>query len=308
MRERHPETHFRDKDPSMPSKHPKKPSRRWSQEMDLLYESEVHQKVRDHKSTTHTGNLNPLGYPHGIVQRDILEHGRADFTEGYSHPEFGSIDKFDKVLLYCYYNLRGHFHSSVDHFAKAKTLLKSELFSGDACVIDIGCGPATSALAIAEAFPGQSFQYFGIDMAQAMRSQGKTLLTAAKRMGILHKSTTFSFHKSWDLLPHLDCEKNILLNFSFFFASNSLDKASLRSLATKIKKIAMQIDSATILISYTNSIEPVANTNYDIFLDFLAVEPKEGRTNTSVSYRNRRSDATIKEQNYSRELYTLDFT
>lgn len=291
--------------PFFPQFEPKK----WSQKMDDLYNEEVHQKVLDHQRTSHAGNLNPLGYPYGHIQPCVLKNGRAKFTEGYEHVEYGKIDKYDKVLLYCYFNLRGHFHSSVDHFNLEKDLLTEFLAAEKPYVIDIGCGPATSALALAEVFPNQPFRYLGVDCAKAMRDRGVTLLTSAKKKGILHKDTTFSFYSKWGVLPSMVKQNAVLFNFAFFFAAESLDDKALTSLAEKVERIGTTRADKRILISYTNSVEPVANTKYARFLELAQITPTEGRSNQSVTYHQRRNGAgTPGKQPYSHELYPLIYS
>ena len=121
--------------------------------MDDLFENKVHLKVTKDKRTTHTGNLNPLGYPYGFIQNNVLGNGRADFSNGYKHEVYGNLSADDKVLLYCYFNMRGHFHSSTANFEVAKDWLLETLFAKKPLIIDFGCGPATTALAIADLFP-----------------------------------------------------------------------------------------------------------------------------------------------------------
>lgn len=284
-------------------------TQKWTSKMESLYESEVHLKVTKHDLTTHTGHLNPLGFPYNHIQRNILKSGRADFKKGYKHDDYGEIDKYDKALLYCYFNLRGHFHSSVAHFTMDKDYLLEELFEDVPYIIDVGCGPATSALALAEVFPGEPFRYLGIDSALAMRDRGKTLTTAAQRSGIIHKDSTFSFYASWTALPPIPKTAKVMFNFAFFFASDSLDDDALGTLAAKLTKIGEGQADRQAIISYTNSINPLSGVNYEKFLDVLEWEPKEGRTIESVTYANSLTrGGAPKSQEYSRELYPAQFS
>lgn len=53
----------------------------------------------------------PMGYESSKIRKDILLYGRGDFDEPYE-----DISCDEKVLLYCYYNLRKHYFSSFSLF------------------------------------------------------------------------------------------------------------------------------------------------------------------------------------------------
>lgn len=297
------------KSPSM-SLLPELALEQWSSEMDDFFKTNVHEKVLNHSRTTRNGHINPLGYPYSHVQPFILNDGRADFNKGYKHQKYGDIDNYDKVLLYCYFNLRGHFHSSKAHFLSESDLLVRYFFNKKPCVIDIGCGPATSALALADAFPGKPFRYFGVDSAKAMQERGDNFLASAKINGILHSDCDFAFYCGWDDVPVRQIPKDhaVLLNFAFFFASESLDDEALTSLAAIVKRIAIGRENRQVIISYTNSIDPRANQKYAEFLELVNVTPKKGRIDEEVRYQNRLNmGGQPKKQLYSHELYRLEF-
>lgn len=277
--------------------------------MDTLFNEEVYNAIVTDQRTTNDGNMNPLGYPHGIIQPNVLQNGRGNFSKAYNHSKYGRLSPDDRTLLYCFMNFRGHFHTTKANFALRKHWLLTEFVEQNPIMIDISCGPATSALALAELYPGTRFTYIGVDSAHSMRTRGASLLTSAKSRGVVHESSIVSFESSWNSLGvTFPTNSAVMFNFAFFFASKTLRHRDLNSLASKVERIGTRLPTRSLIISYTNSIQTVANENYERFLDILQVTPKFGRANRTVRFRNRRhhtgAPAT---QEFSRELYGMEF-
>ncbi|QDT45442.1 hypothetical protein Pan241w_55620 [Gimesia alba] len=78
--------------------------------MDSVFNDIVHLPICD-RSVFEDNNMRPLGFQFNKVRSEITEFGRADFTEGYSEGD-QIISADDKVLLYCFLHMRGHFWST----------------------------------------------------------------------------------------------------------------------------------------------------------------------------------------------------
>lgn len=278
----------------------------WSEAMDALFDREVNTPVV--KRSTRNGNMNPLGFPFGIIQQNVLKCGRADFANAYAHSKYGKLTTDDRVLLYCFMNMRGHFHSSRAHFRLSRFLLNSTFWNNTRVLIDIGCGPATSALALADLFPQQNFAYIGVDSAPAMRRRAKRFFTVGKERKLIGANSSLSIKSTWEKLPKKyvpGC--TLMFNFAFFFASASLRKRDLRSLANVICNIGERLVDGHVLISYSNSTASVAGENYDLFLKYLGLVPEKVPDVRTVRYRNRRRQGDVKSQKFVRELFELEF-
>jgi tRNA G46 methylase TrmB len=73
-------------------------------------------------------------------------------------------------------------------------------FSPDARVlfVDIGCGPATACLALADLLKNRTFGYVGIDAAMPMQNKALTLWQAAQSMSLIGTESTAHFAPSWE--------------------------------------------------------------------------------------------------------------
>src|SRR4051794_15115726 len=63
----------------------------------------------DPRSTTRDAIL---GFPNDYTCRSVVGRGLADFSRGFAHRTFGTLSADDLVLLYCYFNMKGHFDTA----------------------------------------------------------------------------------------------------------------------------------------------------------------------------------------------------
>ena len=105
----------------------------WLQELPT---SEVVRPVLDDPRSVHGSSLG-LSSQEAL---DVIEWGQAPFDE-----PLGDLSPEDRVLLYAYFNQKGHLEELTDAFRKifANKVLK------DLIVVDLGCGPGTGGLALA---------------------------------------------------------------------------------------------------------------------------------------------------------------
>jgi hypothetical protein len=81
-----------------------------------------------------------LGIPTSWIFRQAIGGGQASFDE-----PLGELSAKDRVLLYAFFNQKSHVNELVHAFEKLLTTPR-DLYR--ATVIDIGCGPFTSGLAL----------------------------------------------------------------------------------------------------------------------------------------------------------------
>jgi hypothetical protein len=165
----------------------------------------------------------------------LLSQGRADFHTGKN-----GLSDADLVLLYCHYYLQMHLASNCFVLDRCQSVVGRKLpfLSHNSAVVDFGCGPLTFGLALAMHAELQSPlpHYIGLDRSEAMLSiAGKF----AKRTELFHPATTARFlcgsedsPKLVDVVSRLvssDPRGEIVLNFSYFFASPWLDSKRLNA-------------------------------------------------------------------------------
>ena len=88
----------------------RKDSRWWSTEMDRVFGDHVHVPVQRDAKAAKSDRL-VLGIPFKVVREKVIDYGRCDFSEEYQDVDT-VVSAADRVLLYCYLNMRGHFWSS----------------------------------------------------------------------------------------------------------------------------------------------------------------------------------------------------
>jgi DNA replication ATP-dependent helicase Dna2 len=161
------------------------------------------------------------------VLNDILNRGKTKFDEPYE-----SLSLDEKVLLYCYFNMKKHFFTSVAVFQKLWKSL-SQILTNKAysiTFIDLGCGPLTSGLALAEIYLNETkaalcFNYIGIDISEAMIRKAKEFAES----DLFDTKSIFQFYPSWNDIPtstldNLAGKNNpFFLNASYLFANLSED-------------------------------------------------------------------------------------
>lgn len=191
--------------------------------METHFRLEINSPILNHRDSIGTELL--MGYDKLTILNDVLQRGKTQFDEKYKN-----LSPSDKVLLYCYFNMKKHFFTSVAVFSKMWKSLQ-EIFGNKnyfPVFIDLGCGPLTSGLALAELFKEKTGEallvnYVGIDISDAMINKAKEF----SQSDLFHPDTNFSFYKSWnditnDELFSLAGKNNpFFLNASYLFANLS---------------------------------------------------------------------------------------
>ena len=226
-------------------------------------------------------------------RRQILERGTADFNTG---PDGLTPD--DKVIIYCYYYMEMHIVSSFHVFTSSDSLLKDYIVdpSKNIVFIDFGCGPLTSGVALAWYYgylddKKQDFHYIGIDNCEAMIRKARVISERQAWRGC-----TFNFLESYEdhdsILKSIDIylssrqyeEDLIVLNYSYLFASSTLD---VEKLAELVKKILNTYKSHKICLFFQNPPPEFLNRKWEKFKSLIPeLCPVGGDKEAKLSYRN----------------------
>jgi hypothetical protein len=230
-------------------------------------------------------------------REEILERGRADFN---TDPD-GCLTPDDKVIIYCYYYMQMHIVSSFHVFKKSDSLLKEYIRDPNKNIvfIDFGCGPLTSGVALAWYYGSlddkkqQDFHYIGIDSCEAMIRKA---IEISERQA--WRGCTFKFLESYEdhasILNEIDIylssrqyeEDLIVLNYSYLFASSTLD---VEKLAELVKKILNTYKSHKICLFFQNPPPEFLNRKWEKFKSLIPeLCPVGGDKEAKLSYRNTR--------------------
>ena len=238
---------------------------------------------------------NLWGYSRKQILDDVLVRGRGDFTKPY-----GKITDDDKVLLYCYFNLKKHFFTS---YAVFQIVLKSleKIFTSQEYTpvfMDLGCGPMTSGLALADLIHtntghGIDFSYIGVDISDAMIKKAQSFCG----LDVFGPTATFTFVNNWNQISHTQLNelagKNnpIIFNASYLFASTSIDS---KDLARYVSGVSQNFTNVFFIFQNPNRDD--RNVRYEVFkkhIKFTTIvqeseniryKPASKESNEDVSY------------------------
>lgn len=280
----------------------------WSDRMDELYTACVSRPVADHPRTDF-GYNELMGYPFNIVREEVIAKGLADFAQGHTHPEYGSLTVEEKALLYSFINLKKHFYACRQTYDTYRTELAAWLGSAaHPIAVDIGCGPGTAGLALCDTFPGANWDYLGIDTAPAMRELASRLMGGARTAGLLGPRGSVSTTGSWT-----ECGPNsfprsspLLIVCSYLFANSSLNTAVLRGLAAWVRSVCEIAERPVALLVYLNSTNPYSNTNYEYFKTLVGLDPQAHQPMRSEVWFHKKKNDTPTGDVFLHELLTLN--
>jgi SAM-dependent methyltransferase len=285
---------------------PPLPPLQCSQAMEDLHFEHVIRKVKD--SRTDWDENVSLGYPFDVIRDEVINKGRADFRAGHQHNEYGGLTADEKVLLYCFVNMKLHFFEALSAFRAYKASLKS-LFDSKlpTRMVDLGCGPGTAGLALAECLKQPNVRYIGLDIAKAMHRKATSMLRAAIDRSLLGKRSALTMTSSWSNLRTFPAAytapTNALFNATYLFASDSLDVDDV------CKAVMAYKDSAYVkrlLFVYSNTDTEISGEKFQAFKKKMQGEfTGAGQVKRSITYHKKRSSNSIDSTTFVREL--MDF-
>jgi hypothetical protein len=279
----------------------------WSNDMDRIFGDLVVRIVQDDPRTDWGENLS-LGYPFDVIREEVLAKGLADFTIGHAHVQHGNLSAAEKCLLYAFVNMKKHFFACTATLEAFQPAVEA-LFAQEqrVVVVDVGCGPATACIALADLLPGRTFDYIGIEASLPMQATAQRFWEAARAVRLLGPNSTAGFFASWNDVDatQIDPPAPVLVVFSYFFASKSLDLPAIESLARFVQSLIASRTEQDLLMLYLNSTVVLANRNYELFKWQLGARPARApSTEVTIEYRKRRGAAVAGQETFVREVLT----
>lgn len=277
----------------------------WSQTMEDLYNDHVARAVLNDRRTDLDENVR-LGYPFDVIRDEVIRKGRADFREGHEHVTYGSLTADEKVLLYCFVNMKLHFFEALSTFRAYRTVLKSLFDSKHLTrMVDLGCGPGTAGLALTECLKQPNVRYIGLDIAKAMLRNATAMLQAAIDKSLLGKKSTLAMTSSWPILckspaGYREATK-VFINATYLFASDSLKVDDVCTLVMAIKE-SPQV--RRLLFVYSNTDAEISGEKFRTFKRTMRGEfTSFGQIITNpLTYRKKRSSDAIVSATFVRQL------
>ena len=225
-----------------------------------------------------------LGYPTAAVISHIIGRGQTDFDE-----QFENLSPMDRVNLYCYFNMRMHFFSSLSLYNRSQIFENYYHTAGKIRFVDIGCGPATSGIAFADYLfdksqEGVVFDYFGIDSSVRMQEKAADMLAN----NIFFERNERAFFKTLNEIPPDNFKDSscIIINCSYVFASPSLP---FEDIAEYINQLRVIYPYIPIYILYQNVKLALLNLTYIEFKTLLSAHELEWSHIENIRYHNQRN-------------------
>lgn len=253
-----------------------------------------------------------LGQTNDFIRNNIIEYGRANFDTVFEYRTNLFTQEFsvkDKVMLYCYYNMRKHYFSNKAVFESYKEFFEIELkqVSFRVTFFDFGCGPLTAGIAfnqfakvLDENF---AMKYFGIDISEGMIN----MATEFSNTSIFNSNSTFNFHNNLSEIEQgiydeiFRFSNVVILNFSYLFANLNLEQTI--DLANNINNLVEKYPLNKYIITYQNPVNKFHNfskfKNTLTTLDKIIVRKSE-----TVSYRNNENSWYDSSETFTYEIIT----
>ncbi len=188
-----------------------------------------------------------LGKPSRWIFDHAIGGGQANFDE-----PIEDLSPRDRVMLYALFNQKGHVPELIHAFQK---LVDRPQRLNNATMLDIGCGPFTAGLALANVAGNEvALRYFGVDTSQQMCALGLELANAARAAGGLSPQTQVHFTDSIDSIDFGQFRLGwTLVVLSYLLASASLN---IELIVRQIVDACGRIGQGPVVVLYTNSTQP----------------------------------------------------
>lgn len=207
-----------------------------------------------------------LGYNKDIIIKKIIKQGQANFDASYDN---GSLQAEEIVMLYCYFNMRMHYFTSLSLFERSQIVQCYYNSGGKIKFIDIGCGPATSGLALVEHIynvteTAAAFDYYGVDCSIKMQQKADSIMTNFA----FNDSNYKGFFSDVSQIDKRTFENGtcIIINACYLFASSTLN---LNGLVEFINDLRELYPFKPKYIFFQNPEYDVLNANYFAFKQLI---------------------------------------
>ncbi|HQV79187.1 MAG TPA: hypothetical protein PLJ42_10525 [Chitinophagales bacterium] len=238
--------------------------------------------IKFHESTVWNNIL--LGLDTFTIRSEVINFGQANFDKPYK-----KLTPAEIVKLYCYFNMRKHYYSSLYLFERCSWIKK--LISKDGCLkfVDVGCGPATSGIALTDYLLSiknlkQQFDYIGVDYYDSMLTAAADFMTNS----VYRKCTNNDFIKSIAEIKddNFSNANSILLNTCYLFASPTL---KIDLLATEINNLLNDYSSLPRFLLFQNTTDEAKNIKYELFKKKLLKHDVLLSEKVTIKYNNQRN-------------------
>lgn len=238
--------------------------------------------IKYHDSTVWNNIL--LGLDTFTIRSEVINFGQANFDKPYK-----KLQPADIVKLYCYFNMRKHYYSSLYLFERCAWIKK--LVSKEGCLkfIDVGCGPATSGIALTDYLLStksskQQFDYIGVDYYDSMLAAAADFMTNS----VYKECTNNDFIKSITEIKNDDFSNanSILINTCYLFASPTL---KIDLLATEINNLLNTYSSLPRFLLFQNTTDETKNIKYELFKKKLLKHDVLLSEKITIKYNNQRN-------------------
>ncbi|QXP69312.1 AAA family ATPase [Polaribacter sp. R2A056_3_33] len=253
-----------------------------------------------------------LGQTNNFIRNNIIEYGRADFDIVFAYQTNLFTQEFsvkDKVMLYCYYNMRKHYFSNKAVFETFNDFFKIELkqVSNRITFLDFGCGPLTAGIAFNQFAKkiDKNFKmnYVGIDISNGMID----MATEFSQSLIFNSNSTFNFYHNIKEIEQgvfdelFELSNVVVLNFSYLFANLNLEQTI--TLANDISELIEKHPLNKYILIYQNPVNKFHNFSKfkNIITNLNNVIVRKSET---VSYRNTENSWYDTSETFTYEIIT----
>lgn len=237
--------------------------------------------IRYHDKTNWHQTL--LGYNKDIIRNNIIKFGRANFDDDYND----NLKATDKVKLYCYFNMRKHYFTSYALFESIyDSIVGNEIIN----FVDVGCGPATSGIALAHLLYNTkntpvALNYYAWDISKSMLNEAKNIMT---NKAISEEDSNLVFTDDFNKIVNANFKGNkIYINTCYLFSSSSLN---VDDLAKEINKIVKNNTDKRVYLLFQNTQREDRNVKYNKFKILLKYKEKTS-SHKKILYNNRRNSS-----------------
>ena len=252
-------------------------------------------------------DINVYSYTSYSLRNDVIEYGMTDFDK-----YFNEIKPYDKVQIYCYFNMRKHFFSSYAIFEAMFPELDNRIFkkNKNLIFIDLGCGPLTSGLGLAAVYKDKKdtevikMKYIGIDISVTMRKKAKefattnlfalTECTFLSSLGDLNLAKETAKFNSQNLF--------FIINACYLFASSTLDESLISNFVSQLQKL---FPGCPIIFIFQNPDNEDRNKKYYKFKEKVKIYNIPFSEVKNIRYKNNPAATSLSEENVKFEILEL---
>lgn len=215
--------------------------------LEALRRTEIVARVRNDPRSASDGLLG-VGRDRALA---AIGGGQASFDEPWDE-----LSPSDRVLLYAYFNQKGH----LEELTEAFRMIFANTTPEDLIAVDLGCGPATGGLALAGVLDTPVFDYIGIDSSKSMRELGEHLAGHAPKLNGVRRHWASTLESvEWGRAHGW---RPVFVIVSYLFGSPTLNPVQL---VDRLNDLLAKLGRGRVTMLYTNSSRVAANRKLPAF-------------------------------------------